>query len=504
MNEPMKIIKYINSTNITVEFIKTKAIKNTNYNNFIRGQVQHPICYEESLGYYIECEVGENLYDVLNMSKNKNIDVYKIPKNSNKIKLWFLCEKEYHNDYGGYEMSCNQYASGCRCPYCHSKKIHPKDSFAQWCIDNIDKDFLEKYWSDKNTLDPWSIAPFSNHHKVWIKCQEKYYHGDYLITCNSFSSGSRCSYCHRGATNVHYFDSLGFLYHDISKMIVSDKRNNVTWSDMYDLAPYSCRKFYIICPDCGTPSEYKIAVDKLQSKEYRCICHDSISFCEKFISNLFKELKILYIPQVTSSTFKWCGTKRYDFYLPDYNCIIETHGQQHYKDCPLNNYNYKIQNFNDRYKKHLAKKNGINKYYQINCSDINLDNLRNEIIKNLGNLIYLNNVDWENIYLKSNKSLKLKMRQLIEDEKLGTSELSERLNVAKCTIIRWKKSLGYKINNGKEIELIGIGTFSSYSKASLFLNRSDGYIKHCIRQGLPIIDARKGYEGNIVSYKIID
>ena len=96
------------------------------------------------------------------------------------------------------------------------------------------------------------------------------------------------------------------------------------------------------------------------------------------------------------------------------------------------------------------------------------------------------------------------MRQLIEDEKLGTSELSERLNVAKCTIIKWKKSLGYKINNGKEIELIGIGTFSSYSKASLFLNRSDGYIKHCIRQGLPIIDARKGYEGNIVSYKIID
>ena len=82
MNESMKIIKYINSTNITVEFIKTKAIKNTNYNNFIRGQVQHPICYEESLGYYIECEVGENLYDVLNMNKNKNIDVYKIHKNS--------------------------------------------------------------------------------------------------------------------------------------------------------------------------------------------------------------------------------------------------------------------------------------------------------------------------------------------------------------------------------------------------------------------------------------
>ena len=56
---------------------------------------------------------------------------------------------------------------------------------------------------------------------------------------------------------------------------------------MYDLAPYSCRKFYIICPDCGRPSEYKIAVHKLQSKEYRCICHDSISFCEKFISRTF-------------------------------------------------------------------------------------------------------------------------------------------------------------------------------------------------------------------------
>ena len=43
------------------------------------------------------------------------------------------------------------------------------DSFAQWGIDNICDNFLEKYWSKKNSVNPFTILSGSSG-KVWIKC----------------------------------------------------------------------------------------------------------------------------------------------------------------------------------------------------------------------------------------------------------------------------------------------------------------------------------------------
>ena len=79
--------------------------------------------------------------------------------------------------------------------FCITEITHPKDSFAQYHIDNTDEDFIEKYWSDKNTIDPFSIAPNSNKFKVWIKCQNFCKHDDYRVRISSFTQGSRCPIC---------------------------------------------------------------------------------------------------------------------------------------------------------------------------------------------------------------------------------------------------------------------------------------------------------------------
>jgi len=116
-------------------------------------------------------------------------------------------------------------------------------SFAQWGIDNICKDFLEQYWSTKNKDDPFSILA-TGVKKIWIKCQNKNYHDDYLIMPYNFVSGERCPYC--SGKKVHKLDSLGEKY----------KQALYAWSDKntfspYEILPYSNKYAWFNCDKHG-------------------------------------------------------------------------------------------------------------------------------------------------------------------------------------------------------------------------------------------------------------
>lgn len=220
-------------------------------NNFIN---QHQRCgkccgsYENSFAYYIEKVLGEPIEKYWDFDKN-TVNPYHICKNVTKEKVWIKCNKiTYHESF---EITLANFIKGSKkstlgCPYCHGKKTHPKDSFAQYHIYNTDSEFLNKYWSDKNTIDPWSISPYSGK-KVWIKCQDKDYHNDnggYEIVCSSFTDGKRCSYCHK--RKVHPFDSFGYKYFDKAQSWHSD--NNIS---PFRVSPNGGRKFKFICSDCG-------------------------------------------------------------------------------------------------------------------------------------------------------------------------------------------------------------------------------------------------------------
>ena len=127
--------------------------------SFKRGNKCYKCCnkYKDSFAYYIQQELGEGLNKYWDWEKNK-LNPYFISKGTDK-KIWIKCDKtDYH---GSYLTTCSNFYNDSRCPYCINHKIHPKDSFAQYCINNIDKSFLEKYWSDKNTIDPFVLSPNS-------------------------------------------------------------------------------------------------------------------------------------------------------------------------------------------------------------------------------------------------------------------------------------------------------------------------------------------------------
>lgn len=125
----------------------------------------------------------ENNLSHLWSSKN-TIDSFMISKSSGK-KVWMLCDEvDYHNDYGGYEVSCYNFIKGHRCSYCGCHKTHPKDSFAAKYPDKA------KCWHEDNDKSPYEVSPFS-HKKYKFVCDEC----GHVWSASLNSITNMCSWC---------------------------------------------------------------------------------------------------------------------------------------------------------------------------------------------------------------------------------------------------------------------------------------------------------------------
>ena len=327
--------------------------------SFKRGMNCTNCCnsYKNSFAYYIQVELKEGLNRYWDWEKNI-VNPYCIAKQSNQ-KVYIKCAKiDYHNSY---PVTPSHFYQGNRCPYCNSfasHKVHPKDSFAQWGIDNIDKEFLTKYWSPKNTLNPWKIAPQSSN-KIWMLCQEKDYHNDdggYPTTCTNFYSGKRCSYCCK--IKVHPKDSFGYLYPQRAKYW--SKLNN---KSPFEVAPKSNTKYRFYCEDCG--EEFDTFLFSITSNGRSMKCRNCTSSKgEQKIKEYLINNNINFIPQ---KTFKYLiginnGLLSYDFYLPKYNILVEYQGIQHeefVEEFHKSEEGFLKQKEHDRRKKKYAKDNNM-------------------------------------------------------------------------------------------------------------------------------------------------
>lgn len=115
----------------------------------------------------------------------------------------------------------------------------------------------------------------------------------------------------------------------------------------------------ITCEDCGEPfqaSWTQITLDK----RYRCQkCIKRKSGLEKTVEEYLIETNVAY---ETQKRFDNCKNKRslpFDFYLPDYNCVIEVNGAQHYYNSSIFSRSLKEQQYYDNIKKEYCKDNNI-------------------------------------------------------------------------------------------------------------------------------------------------
>ena len=202
----------------------------------------------------------------------------------------------------------------------------------------------------------------------------------------------------------------------------------------------SSKKVLCKCPKCGY--EKYMSISNLTYHGFYCdICSDSISYPNKCFINILKQMNIDFIPEYSPY---WIGKKRYDFYLKDYELIIEVDGGQHFDG------NFMIsleeQNNIDRWKDFMALKNG-KKLIRINCSISNIEFIKNNILKSeLNTILDFSIVNWDKVEKFAMSSLLVEACKLKkENSSYTTKDIGNMLSVSQSTISRWLK-IGNKLN----------------------------------------------------------
>lgn len=135
-----------------------------------------------------------------------------------------------------------------------------------------------------------------------------------------------------------------------------------------DLKNYhlTSNKYYTFkCPSCG--KKLRKCINSVEKNGVSCdLCSSSYSKNERLISSILTKMGEGYKSQ---KYFDGCIMTKplpFDFYLPQYNMVIESHGAQHYKDIEYFGSHSDIVRA-DKIKKDYCFKNNI-KYCEIDCS----------------------------------------------------------------------------------------------------------------------------------------
>lgn len=171
------------------------------------------------------------------------------------------------------------------------------------------------------------------------------------------------------------------------------------------------------------------------------MCSDGISYPNKFMYNLLKQLKIDFINEYSP---QWANSRIYDFYIPSKRLIIEMDGEFHERDNTMSGQTKEQSKEIDNYKDMIAKEQGL-KVIRIKCHyktiETRFEYIKENVINTLNYIFKLDEVDWNEINNISTESL---IKQVCDywndrDELEGTKELADAFGLSKPTIIHYLK-----------------------------------------------------------------
>lgn len=354
--------------------------------------------------------------------------------------FWFKCPIGKHNS----EYKCiHNVVTNCYliCAQCNS--------FGQWLLDEFGEDGISIYWSDKNTISPFSISKASSQ-EIWIKCIVQN-HPDYKIRPVKFYNGTRCAVC----CNRKVIFGINSIYDTNPELVPYFV--NIEDSKKYGVN--SKDKRLCKCPHCGYEKE--IFLYNFIRQGFCCpVCSDGMSYPNKFMTNVLRYLQRqgYNIAFDTEKTFDWskgvlhsnpnlCGSKRYDFYIKlDEPIIIECHGDQHYHTVFFNGSNNRKtlaeEQENDVIKKTLAINNGIleDRYIVINCSTASMKFIKHSIMTStLPQLLNFNecDIDWTECERISSSSLLNQCCDLWNDGIKNATKIANIIGVSCTTAIKY-------------------------------------------------------------------
>ena len=221
------------------------------------------------------------------------------------------------------------------------------------------------------------------------------------------------------------------------------------------------------CPSCGKRFNKRI-LDVTQYGMSCDLCSSGFSKNERLVSIILTKINENYI---TQKEFSDCRIKQplpFDFYLPQHNMVIETHGKQHYEEVKFYRTNEHTLK-SDKIKKKYCKDNNI-QYCEINCSSgKNIDTIEQlkEIIKIDLTEQELKECMWESMH--NTDGIDVTLIQNLYNCFWSPREIEEHMNIGRGRVMGILKESGYNIRKERfsfDRSLVNLVTGEIYGNVS--------------------------------------
>jgi hypothetical protein len=255
------------------------------------------------------------------------------------LKIYCNCKDKFGVDHGYFYQSYTAHVHGHKgCPKCIKTYPHTTEEFIKLAQSiQVDGNGNPKYTYLKTIY-------LRSQKKVIVTCL---IHGDFLIKPHHHLSGKGCPKC--------YGRKCGLI---IGEFI---KRANIIFDNFYDYSKtiyvHSQKKVIVTCPLHGdflvNPN------DHIHNRSGCPLCKNHIG--EIYVAKLLKDNNINFIPQKTFPDCKYKRKLRFDFYIPEFNILIEYDGFQHFEKLEIfgGKESFILQEIKDEIKNKYCENNNI-------------------------------------------------------------------------------------------------------------------------------------------------
>lgn len=296
--------------------------------------------------------------------------------------------------------------------------------------EEIHIDFVNRFYSKFPDTNITIHDKYVNAKKK-IKCTCQCGNDEWYVSPVKLMDGQLCRKCRGDRISLSLVKS-----HAADNSIYDNEPDMVKYfaniEDTRNLSVYSNKVVSMICPICG--SHKNMAPNTLNKYGFRCgMCSDGFSYPNKFMFSVLKQLNVDF---ETEYSPVWANGRRYDFYIPSKNLIIEMDGGFHYMDNDMTGQTADEIKDIDLWKDSQAKLNNI-EIVRVDSTKSDCDYIRQNILNSkISNVFNLNPIKWDDCGEYAMSSRMIKVCEAFNSNKDITSkELAKQFKVDPTTIV---------------------------------------------------------------------
>ena len=337
--------------------------------NNIKGRGVCPHCSKMKVNKFNNLEyLNPELAKEWHPTKNGDLKPDSITSGNGRIQIWWKCTKDDSHEWQTPIFERRKRG----CPFCDKKRASKTYNllvkYPQLC---------EEWDYDKNESTPDKYTPYA-YTKVWWKCKKCSYSWQTLIASRTKESSGCLSCSHHRATPQN---CLQITHPSIAQEWDYIKNDKIT---PLDVTYGSNEKVWWKCSKCNHSWKTMVKIRSMGSGCIKC----SLSKGELRVLEILDKYKVVNLLQYEFDDCKNIFSLPFDFYLPEYNILVEVQGIQHYKPTDFEGkglryaeIQFKKQQKRDKIKRDYCNKNKI-KLLEIPYWDF--DNIEEILIKELG------------------------------------------------------------------------------------------------------------------------